>query len=229
MNATAESSVAVGDVVALTRTELAQWAPTYEGMRQAIERCQSVDEIQHVTNAAVAAQAYFRQSMDVENEIGASRIRLRAERRLGELLHQMRGNGERDRGGRRSDNESHGATLSDLGIPRDRASRAMQLADVPQAEFDAALGHDRVAQPRRILNEHRSPTKAVPDTPSVPIDDTLYLWGRVRDLGERLEAGRLPPLNLWRTNLQPFQLAHLRQHLPALIAYLSAIAEEINP
>ena len=30
-------------------------------------------------------------------------------------------------------------TLSDLRIPRDRASRAMQLADVPQDQFDAAL------------------------------------------------------------------------------------------
>jgi hypothetical protein len=34
--------------------------------------------------------------------------------------------------------ESRGATptLADMGIPRDRASRAMQLADVPAEQFE---------------------------------------------------------------------------------------------
>jgi hypothetical protein len=31
--------------------------------------------------------------------------------------------------------KSHGATLTDLGIPKDRAGRAMQLADVPQVDI----------------------------------------------------------------------------------------------
>ena len=34
------------------------------------------------------------------------------------------------------------STLSDLGIPRDRASRAMQLAEVPEDQFEAAHGRE---------------------------------------------------------------------------------------
>jgi hypothetical protein len=34
--------------------------------------------------------------------------------------------------------ENRPQTLADLGIPRDRASRAMQLAEVPQEQFDGA-------------------------------------------------------------------------------------------
>ena len=51
----------------------------------------------------------------------------------------MARNGERS--SERGSPESRRATpqLADLGIPRDRASRAMQLADVPQDQFDAAL------------------------------------------------------------------------------------------
>jgi hypothetical protein len=48
-------------------------------------------------------------------------------RQLGEILKRMAANGERVRG--RPEKESRGATpstLSDLGIPRRRASRAMQ-------------------------------------------------------------------------------------------------------
>lgn len=58
---------------------------------------------------------------------------VRAERRLGEILKRMAATGERATNGEpKSQQMSRGATsaptLSDLGIPRDRASRAMQLA-----------------------------------------------------------------------------------------------------
>jgi hypothetical protein len=77
----------------------------------------------------VAAQAYYRQSQDVENEMGASRARVRAERKLGELLKRMAENGERDPGAAHAPRGAgRGPTLDDLGIPSDRASRAMQLA-----------------------------------------------------------------------------------------------------
>lgn len=61
-------------------------------------------------------------------------LRVRAERRLGELLKRMAENGERaaKKNGRPSEVQRGAAhTLKDLGIPRDRASRAMQLAAVP--------------------------------------------------------------------------------------------------
>ena len=54
----------------------------------------------------------------------------------------MKERGERasqrsDRGNQHS-SAAQLSTLADLGIPRDRASRAMQLADVPEEEFEAA-------------------------------------------------------------------------------------------
>jgi len=49
---------------------------------------------------------------------------------------------------------SRGAThtLADLGIPRDRASRAMQLAQVPSEQFEAAF-----ARPRRFFRPLAAP------------------------------------------------------------------------
>jgi hypothetical protein len=63
---------------------------------------------------------------------------------MGQLLEQMRENGKRaKRGEPASQQMSRGATsaptLSDVGIPRDRASRATQLAEIPEEEFEAAL------------------------------------------------------------------------------------------
>ena len=53
-----------------------------------------------------------------------------------EILRRMAENGERKIQGNAV--KSRDATsLEDLGISKDRASRAMQLADVPQDQFDA--------------------------------------------------------------------------------------------
>lgn len=207
-----------GEVVPLNRKELAKLAPNYEAMRNAIAVCERVDEIANLANQAVAAQAYFSQSQDIENEMHASRIRVRAERKLGELLRKMAETGQREkRGGDRA--KSRGATLVELGIPKDRASRAMQLADVPEEDFEAALEQPRVAQPRRILDD-RKPITA-------EITRTLNLWGRVRDLGSAISSGDVPPLKQWRSNLQPFQLEELKRSIPVILKYLSHIHEEL--
>lgn len=103
----------------------------------------------------------------------------------------------------------------------------MQLADVPEAEFEAALEGPTPAQPRRILREIKEKRDVTPPSP-VPIEQTLDLWGGVRDMGERIENNELPPLTLWRTNLQPFQIAHLRRYIPLIVSYLSAIHQEIE-
>jgi hypothetical protein len=215
----------VSAVVPLKHSELAAVAPNYEAMRRAIAVCEKVDEIAALADKAVGAQAYFRQSKDIENEMGASRIRVRAERRLGEILKRMAETGERaSRGG---DPESNVArrdigdtpTLADMGIPRDRASRAMHLAEVPEQEFEAALAEPRIAQPRRILDQRRD---------TVPITKTLNLWGRVRDLGTAISAGEVPPIEFWRHNLQPFQVDELRRSIPVIVSYLSRIQEELD-
>jgi hypothetical protein len=199
-------------------------------MRSAIAVCVKVDEIAKIADMAVAAQAYYRQSLDVENEMECSRMRVQAERQLGVVLKRMSANGERAKPGEpKSQQMSRGATsettLADLGIPRDRASRAMQLADVPQEQFDAAVAAPAVIEPRRILKECRESTKPAP---LVPIDKTLSLWGKVRDLGLEIESGSVPPVELWRENLQPFQLDNFRRYVPQIIAYLSQVQGDLD-
>ena len=123
---------------------------------------------------------------------------------------------------------SRGATsLSDLGIPRDRASRAMQLADVPQDQFDAALAEPEVAQPRRILREVRAEREPPKPRRSCRSTRRYRCGGRSRELGSEIESGGLPNLEHWRENLQPFQLDHLRRYVPQIIEYLFAIQQEL--
>jgi len=110
----------------------------YDEMCRAIDAAYEVDEVKHVRDKAVALEHYARQAKNVEAERRACEIRLRAERKAGQLLAEM------DKG--RPKKVSGDPTLSDLGVSRDQSSNWQKLARVPQAEFDAALA-DQAAMP----------------------------------------------------------------------------------
>lgn len=65
----------------------------------------------------------------------AAEIRLRAERRAGELLAEMRQKGERKKpGDNRKTSRSTTSQLSDLGISRDQSSNWQKVAAIPNME-----------------------------------------------------------------------------------------------
>lgn len=81
--------------------------------------------------------AYARQANDTALVEWATEIKVRAERRAGEMLAEM----QKHNGGRPNGNPSHRATglpptLTDLGISRDQSSRWQKLAAVPEDQFE---------------------------------------------------------------------------------------------
>jgi hypothetical protein len=90
----------------------------------------------------VAMQAYARVAKDSELIDKATEIRLRAERRAGQLLKEMTEQGEQakpgDAGGGtdgRGVRPSVAPTLDDLGVSKTQSSRWQGLADIPDDEF----------------------------------------------------------------------------------------------
>jgi hypothetical protein len=103
-----------------------------------------VDEVKDIRDKARAIEMYTRQAQNTEAERQAIEIRLRAERKCGELLAEMvKAKGSAQPGvGRRGSNGmlSDGSTpLSDLGISRDQSSQWQKLAAIPDEEFEADL------------------------------------------------------------------------------------------
>ena len=80
--------------------------------------------------------------MDSESERWVHEIRMRAERRAGELLKETKESGQRvnEKGSNKvSRGATPTATLSDFGISRDQSSKWQQLAEVPGRVFASRL------------------------------------------------------------------------------------------
>ena len=84
--------------------------------------------------------SWHRQAKDQELIQYATEIKVRAERRCGELLAVT----EKNTGGRPTANRSDDATgsaptLKDMGLTKDESSRYQQLAAMPAEHFETAV------------------------------------------------------------------------------------------
>jgi len=103
--------------------------------------------LKNVRNKAEALRAYALQAKNRELEIDAAEIRIRAERRLGELqAEQPKNRGTRGQlvcSSKMAAPTDKTPTLKELGIDYKLSSRAQKLAAVPQAKFESMLGEWR--------------------------------------------------------------------------------------
>jgi hypothetical protein len=82
--------------------------------------------MKNIRDKAVALEHYARQAQNTDAERRACEIRLRAERKAGQLLAKQNNHG----GDRRSISRSPETTLKDLGISRDQSSQWQKAAQV---------------------------------------------------------------------------------------------------
>lgn len=127
----------------------------YEAACRALAECKAVDEVKGWADKAAAMQAYGKMAKDKSLEVDAAEIRIRAERRLGEMLAQQKADGGLNKGSQgkiqqhvgqavvTNDRLKDAPKLADAGISKDLSSRAQKLAAVPEAEFEAEVGQWR--------------------------------------------------------------------------------------
>jgi hypothetical protein len=114
-------------------------------MCRAIAEAYEVDEVKDIRDKAIALEHYARQARNTEAERKACEIRLRAERKCGELLRDMeKAKGTRDSGSNqyqqvRSTDVTAPQTLSDLGVSKQQSSDWQKLAAISAKEFEADL------------------------------------------------------------------------------------------
>jgi hypothetical protein len=127
----------------------------YDTAKRALAAAHRVDEVKNIRDKAAAMRLYALQAKDRVLVDQATEIRLRAERRAGELLREMADRGER---AVRKNMKSQPATstLFDLGVSKTQSSRWQKLAEITDDDFEdvvdrarrgASAALDRAQQP----------------------------------------------------------------------------------
>ena len=139
--------------------QLAKW----EKAKAALADCKSVDEVKDIVDQATAIQAYARQAKDRTLEQDAVEIRMRAERRLGEMMAEQKATVGLAKGQQSAKgftkNPLAPPTLAEAGIDKNLANRARRMARMPQAEFDDAVAGKVVGRKVKVMkkrDQHKS-------------------------------------------------------------------------
>lgn len=147
----------------------------YEAMRAEIAACHKMDEIRQIRDKAIALQLYARQAKDTGLEKQVREIRVRAERRAGQLLAVT----PRAKGGRRPRDKTRkqaGApTLKDVGIAPNESSTWQRLAAMPEADFERDLAAVAMPTGARVIAAHRSRQNPAREPPPEPPPAALLL------------------------------------------------------
>jgi len=167
----------------------------YDAACRALALAKSVDEVQAIRNSAAALRAYAKQAKNRQLEIDAVEIRLRAERRVGELIAAQKetvGLAKGTKGQLKGRDRSGGsvtvppediATLAEAGIDKHLADRARRLAELQPAEFEAHLADwkDRQQEPttRVAANIHFSSDTPEHYTPKLILDAVVACLGQI--------------------------------------------------
>lgn len=122
----------------------------YEAARTALAEAHRVDEVKDIRDKAEAMAAYARQAKDQELILWATEIKVRAERRAGEMLTQMAERGERARQGDGPKFDPANSsieelvtekpkTLAELGVSKRESHRWQSLASMSEEHFETAV------------------------------------------------------------------------------------------
>jgi len=191
----------------------------YDAMCRAIADAYEVDEVKDIRDKALALEIYARQAKNVDAERDACEIRLRAERRAGQLLKEM------EKAKASPGNQHTGPlarcegskTLADMGISYTQSSRWQKLADVPEEQFDGALGRPEMPTTIGIIASVRTEEQPRRD------ERALWLWGRLQDF----ERDGL--LDLDPNDLVEMMSDHMKETVRRLAPLVTAWLDGVRP
>ena len=123
----------------------------YEAAKFALAEAVRADEVMNIRDKSAAIAAAARVAKDKQLEIDASEIRIRAERRLGEMLREQKQGEGLAKPGPKPEIGTHEEpnsipTLASVGISKKLSSRAQAIAAIPVEDFEVTLDEHRAQQ-----------------------------------------------------------------------------------
>jgi N6-adenosine-specific RNA methylase IME4 len=139
----------------------------YDRACHALAEARSVDEVKDVRDVAMAMRLYAKQAKNRQMEADAYELRVRAERKLGEMIATQKETvglatggehgGKAKIDGTRAAPSNARATLAEAGIDKKLSSRAQKISAIPPTAFEEMVkdGREEVqrAAEKRVVKE----------------------------------------------------------------------------
>jgi len=117
-----------------------EYLEKYNAMKFAIQECHNIDEVKLIRDKAEAYRYAIIQAKESPEWIRqAEEIKLRAERKAGELLKEQVRKPEEGR----PEEGSEALTLIDMGIRKDQSSNWQRIADIPEEKFEEYIQKEK--------------------------------------------------------------------------------------
>lgn len=156
--------------------------------RSMLADAKSLDDILHIRDIAEAARVYAQAAkLGLENQNEAAEVKIRAERKAGEMLARMPKNEGVRLGGNTMLPPGNEPTLSDLGIEKMQSSRWQTIASLPDEEFEEHIAETKaerkelttasVLRIARENNKENEPIKLPDDKYRVIYADPPWKYG----------------------------------------------------
>ena len=137
----------------------------YDAARKAVAEAKTFDEVRDWEDKAAAIAEYSRRVHDRTMELDCLEIRERSRRRRGELLAQLKADGELAPGDHEVvDGRSRAITLDSLGITKDQSARDQKIAKLDGSSFERLLDRCR-AYNEAHPEKHSLDVLRAPDQP----------------------------------------------------------------
>jgi hypothetical protein len=192
----------------------------YDAMCRAIAQAHKIDEVKDIRDKARALEMYARQAQNRKDEERVREIRLRAERKCGQMTAQLT-----TAPGHRSDLTSEDApsklaALNRAGISRDQATSWERLAAVPEDVFEQALAEPNPST-SSIITRHEVAQRGPISSPGN--EKALWLWGRLQDFEEQGLLDEEPSAML--EDIHDHMRATILEMAPRVAAWLKRIGK----
>jgi N6-adenosine-specific RNA methylase IME4 len=184
-----------------TTIALADSAPEmarYDAACRALAEAKAVDEVKDIRDQAMAMRLYAKQAKNRELEADAYELRVRAERKLGELIAAQKATvglatggehgGKARLDGTRAVPTNARPTLAEAGIDKKLSSKAQKMHAIPSEKFEAMVKDGREEVQRSV---ERRTIKAVEIAEArADYESRTEVGGRVEHLHGLVTAGR---------------------------------------
>jgi hypothetical protein len=166
----------------------------YAEAKIALAECYKVDECKDWSDKMAALKSYARQAKNIDLERRLIEIRLRAERKAGEILkatEKAKGSpGNQHTGPVASADQSK--TLAEIGVSKDQSSKWQQLADIPEEYFEAMVESDDPPSVTALADAGKNSREAWMDD----MPEHAAYYGKIRyavgAMAERIDGFDLP-------------------------------------